>query len=276
VPDFNHIQVSPLSPQIGAEISGVDLSKPITHEIKSEIHQALLEHLVIFFREQTLDPGALHRAASHFGQPAPYPFVKGLDGYPDIVEVLKLPEETSNFGGVWHSDTAYLEQPAMGAMLYAVEVPKTGGDTLFANMYCAYQALSPGLQHLLSTLSAINDADKTEIAQTRENRVSGSPLKKLKAVHPVIRQHPETGEKVLYVNRAHTTRFSDMSRAESAALLEYLFELQSRPEHCCRFKWQPGSLAFWDNRACQHYPLNDYHGYKRLMHRISLAGARPF
>ena len=176
---------------------------------------------------------------------------------------------------MWHSDTAYLESPAKGALLYAIEIPPIGGDTLFANMNSAYEALSPGLQKMLSTMSAVNDADKNEIVQTRLNRISEVPQKKLKAEHPVIRTHPETGQKLLYVNRAHSTRFSDMTRAESADLLEYLFELQSRPEQCCRFSWQKGSLAFWDNRACQHYPLNDYHGYKRLMHRISLAGDKP-
>jgi taurine dioxygenase len=275
VQNFNHIKVSPLSPQIGAQITGVDLSSPLSAEVRTEIHQALLHYLVVFFRDQTLQSKELHRAASYFGQPAPYPFVDGIDGFPDIVEILKLPGETSNFGGVWHSDTAYLDSPAMGAMLYAIEIPPTGGDTLFANMYSVYQSLSPGLQKLLSTLSAINDADKSDIVQTRANRISGPPPKNLKAVHPVIRTHPETGEKLLFVNRAHTTRFNEMSRAESADLLEYLFDLQSQPEQSCRFQWRKGSVAFWDNRACQHYPLNDYHGQKRLMHRISLAGDKP-
>jgi taurine dioxygenase len=281
VQNYHHIQVSPLSPQIGAEISGVNLRDPLPPEICSEINRALIQHLVIFFRDQVLKPSDLHRAAKQFGQPVPYPFVEGIAGFPEIVEVLKQPEETSNFGGVWHSDTAYLDEPAMGAMLYAVELPATGGDTLFANMYSAYNALSSGFKAMLSTLSAINDADKTDIAQTRPYRISPALIKEplpknLSAIHPVIRQHPVTGEKLLFVNHAHTTRFNDMSHAESADLLEYLFKLQSLPEHCCRFNWQPGSLAFWDNRACQHYPLNDYHGHRRLMHRISLAGDKPF
>jgi taurine dioxygenase len=144
----------------------------------------------------------------------------------------------------------------------------------------AYEQLSPVLQKFLLGLKAINDADKLEIAQTRVNRIANSanPLsqKNLKAIHPVVRTHPETKRKLLYINKAHTTRFEGMSQAESAGLLDYLFEIQSRPEYCCRFRWQKGSLAFWDNRACLHYPLNDYPGQRRLLHRTSLAGDRPY
>lgn len=282
--DFTHIKVTPVSPQIGAEISGIDLSAPLAAEVIADIQQSLLKYLVIFFRDQSLEPDQLKKAATQFGTPVSYPFVDGIEGFPEIIEVLKLPGEQENFGGVWHSDTAYLESPTMGAMLYAKEIPPLGGDTLFSNMYVAYEQLSSGLQKFLSGLNAINDADKIEITQTRVNRIpqattpgSGGPVssKNLKAVHPVVRTHPLTNRKLLYINRAHTTRFEGMSRAESAGLLNYLFEIQSLPEHCCRFQWQEGSLAFWDNRACQHYPLNDYQGQRRLMHRISLAGDRP-
>jgi len=273
---FAHIKVKPLSPNIGAEISGVSLAKLLSTDVVDEIHDALMLFLVIFFRDQSLNLEQLQRVASQFGKPTPYPFVDGLDGFPEIIEVLKRPGETENFGGVWHSDTTYLESPSMGAMLYAVEVPETGGDTLFANMYSAYQQLSKGMQNFLVTISAVNDADKSEIAQSRIHRTSNSQQKNLRAIHPVIRTHPETSKKLLYVNRAHTTRFDSMTRSESEGLLNYLFDIQSQPEHCCRFQWQAGSLAFWDNRSCQHYPLNDYPGQKRLMYRISLAGDKPF
>jgi taurine dioxygenase len=278
--DFTHINVSPVSPLIGAEISGIDLSAPLDAEVIAEIQQALLTYLVIFFRDQSLEPDQLKTAATQFGTPVPYPFVDGIDGFPEIIEVLKLPGEQENFGGVWHSDTAYLQSPTMGAMLFANEIPPIGGDTLFSNMYTAFEQLSPGLQGFLSGLNALNDADKSEVAQTRVNRIAGStnprPQKNLKAIHPVVRTHPETNRKLLYINRAHTTRFEGMSRMESDGLLDYLFEIQSRPEYGCRFRWRNGSLAFWDNRACLHYPLNDYPGQRRLMHRISLAGDKPF
>ncbi len=275
--DFTHIKVSLLSPHIGAEISGIDLSVPLTADVISEIRRALLTYLVIFFRDQSLQPHQLKEAATQFGHPVRYPFVDGIEGFPEIIEVLKLSGEQENFGGVWHSDTAYQQSPSMGAMLYAKEIPPTGGDTLFSNMYLAYERLSPGLKNFLSGLNAINDAGKSEISQTRANRITESATspRLLRATHPVVRTHPETNKKLLYVNKAHTTRFESMSQAESAGLLDYLFQIQSQPEYSCRFHWHKGSLAFWDNRACQHYPLNDYHGQRRLLHRISLAGDKP-
>ena len=273
---FTHIKVKPLSPNIGAEITGINLAKSLSKNMLNEIHDALMLFLVVFFRDQSLTSDQLQQVAIQFGNPVPYPFVDGIDGFPEIIEVLKLPDEAENFGGVWHSDTAYLASPSMGAMLYAAEIPETGGDTLFANMYSAYQQLSKGMQSFLAPLSAVNDADKSEITRSRVHLLSDSKKKTLRAIHPVIRTHPETSKKLLYVNQAHTTRFNGMTGRESEGLLNYLFDIQSQPEHCCRFQWQTGSLAFWDNRACQHYPLNDYQGQKRLMYRISLAGDRPF
>ena len=271
---MSSFKVSPLGSQIGATISGIDLASSLNSDEVDFIENCLGEYLVVFFRDQHLDPGSLYRAAASFGQPVPYPFVDGLPGHPEIVEVAKLPHETQNFGGVWHSDTAYLAEPAMGAMLYAVTVPETGGDTIFANMYEAYTGLSTGLQDFLRPLSAVNDADKADIAATRVDRQT-QKKKGLIAEHPVVRTHPVTGKPVLYVNRAHTTRFVKMTEAESKPVLDYLFDQQTRPEIACRFKWQEGSVAFWDNRACQHYPINDYQGELRRMLRISLAGSKP-
>jgi taurine dioxygenase len=182
-----------------------------------------------------------------------------------------------NFGGVWHSDTTYLERPPMASMLYAVETPPYGGDTLFANQYLAYETLSDGLKRILDGLTGLSTSTKAEVSKTREDRLreSGVTLKALIGEHPVVRTHPETRRKALYVNVAHTSHFKDWSEEESAPLLEYLFRHQVRPEFTCRFQWKPGSLAFWDNRCAQHNPVNDYHGYKRLMHRVTLAGDKP-
>jgi taurine dioxygenase len=202
--------------------------------------------------------------------------VKGIPGFPEIIEVKKLEHERVNFGGVWHSDTAYLEVPPMASMLLAREVPPHGGDTLFANMYLAYETLSEGMKRLLEPLWAVNSSAKADVTRTREDRLKTDGRdeigKELVAEHPVIRTHPETGRKALYVNFAHTVRFRGMTEKESAPLLEFLFQHQTRPEFTCRFSWQVGSLALWDNRCAQHNPVNDYHGYRRLMRRITLAG----
>jgi taurine dioxygenase len=258
--------LEPLSGHIGALISDLDLTT-IDPETEALLKQSLQDHLVLFFRDQQLAAGDLYKLASKFGTPAPYPFVAGIDGYPEIVEVKKQVHETVNFGGVWHSDTAYLDSPAAGAMLYGVSMPPSGGDTIFSSMYAAYDCLSTGMKALLEPLTAVNNADKDAIALTRP----GQPRKNLTAEHPVIRTHPGTGRKLLFVNRAHTTHFVGMTEKESEPLLEYLFELIETPEISCRFQWSPGSLAFWDNRACQHYPVNDYQGQERKMLRISLS-----
>ena len=206
-----------------------------------------------------------------------YPQLKGLPDYPLITPVVKLEQERINFGGVWHSDTTYLERPPMGSMLYALEVPPHGGDTLFANQYLAYETLSTGLKRTLDGLIGINTSTKAAASKTREDRMraAGEELKALTAEHLVVRTHPETGRKALYVNVGHTERFKGWSDEESRPLLEYLFAHQVRPEFTCRFRWQPGSLAFWDNRCTQHNPVNDYHGYRRVMHRVTLAGVKP-
>jgi len=263
---------------LGAEIGGVDLREPSDPELR-EIRAAWLEHLVVFFRDQPLTPAQYMAFAPRVGRPIEYPFVKGIAGFPEIIEVKKLEHERVNFGGVWHSDTAYLEVPPMASMLLAREVPPQGGDTLFANMYVAYETLSDGMQRLVEPLWAVNSSAKADVTRTREDRLKTDARddvgKELAAEHPVVRTHPETGRKALYVNYAHTARFRGMTEKESAPLLEFLFQHQVRPELTCRFTWQVGSLALWDNRCVQHNPVNDYHGYRRLMHRITLAGDRP-
>jgi taurine dioxygenase len=273
------IEVHKIAGAIGAEISGVDLARDLAAETAAAIRRALLDHLVVFFRDQELTPAAFLAFARHFGEPVEYPFVRGLDGFPMITPVVKLEHETVNFGGVWHSDTTYLAEPPMATMLYAREVPPYGGDTLFANMYMAYETLSPGLKRVLDGLVGVSDSAKADGSRTREDRIrdhgTAEPRRRLVAEHPAVRTHPETGKKALYVNAAHTARFRDMTEEESAPLLAYLFRHQTRPEFTCRFRWRKGSLAFWDNRAAQHNAINDYHGFRRVMERITLRGDRP-
>jgi taurine dioxygenase len=264
---------------LGAEIQGVDLATPPPVDLVAEIRGALLEHLVIFFRDQHLTVPQFLAFARTLGKPVEYPLLKGLPDYPDVIEVSKLEHERANFGGIWHSDTAYLERPPMGSMLLAREVPPAGGDTLFANQYLAYETLSTGLRRMLDGVIAVNSSGKADATKTREDRVNKDgredARKEYLAEHPAVRTHPETGRKALYVNVAHTVRFKDMTDDESSPLLDYLFRHQTRPEFTCRFQWRVGSLAFWDNRCAQHNPVNDYHGYRRVMHRITLAGDEP-
>jgi len=262
---------------LGAEITGVDLSRPLSKADFAELKRLWLEHLVIFFRDQKLDEKQYMAFALQFGEPVEYPLVKGLAGFPKIIEVKKLEHERAAFGGVWHTDTAYLERPPMASMLIAREVPPHGGDTLFANMYLAYETLSPALQKILEGLKAVNSSTKADASKTREDRIKtdGAQKSDFVAEHPVVRTHPETGRKALYVNAGHTVRFAGWTEEESAPLLKFLFDYQIRPEFTCRFSWQPNSIALWDNRCAQHNPVNDYHGFRRVMHRITLAGDTP-
>ena len=271
------IAVHPIAGPLGAEISGVDLGADLDEATIADIRRAWLEHLVIFFRDQDLSPARFLAFARRFGKPVEYPFVKGLGETPEVIPVVKLEHERVNFGGVWHSDTAYLDVPPMASLLVARDVPAVGGDTLFANMYLAYETLSPGMQRLLDGIVAINSSAKADATKTREDRVRDSARADRKqeytAGHPVVRVHPETGRKALYVNVAHTVAFEGMTAEESAPILQYLFRHQVQPEFTCRFRWRPGSIAFWDNRCAQHNAINDYHGQRRVMHRITLAGS---
>ena len=273
------LRVQPVAGALGAELGGVDLAQPLSPDTVAAIRAAWLEHLVIFFRDQPLTPAQFLAFARRFGEPIEYPFVKGLDDFPEIIPVLKLEHERVNFGGVWHSDTAYLEMPPMASMLVAREVPPAGGDTLFANMYQAYESLSDGMKRMLEGLVAVNTSSKADASRTREDRVKDSARADARTEyvgeHPVVRVHPETGRRALYVNVAHTVRFQGMTEAESEPILGHLFRHQTQPEFTCRFRWQPGSIAFWDNRCAQHNAINDYAGHRRSMHRITLAGDKP-
>jgi len=275
--NYRHIEVRPVAGALGAEIHGLDIARALDDDVVGEVRQAFLDHLVIFLRDQTVTPAQQVAFARRFGEPMEYPQLKGLPEAPLITPVVKLEHERNNFGGIWHSDTTYLAEPPMGSMLLAREVPPVGGDTLFANQYLAYEALSDGLKETLDGLVGVSSSAKAEVTKTREDRMkaAGAELKVLTAEHPLVRTHPETGRKALYTSEAHTAQIKGWTEKESLPLLQFLWDHQVRPEFTCRFRWQPGSLAFWDNRAAMHNPINDYHGYRRVMHRITLAGDRP-
>jgi len=272
------MQARRIAGALGAEVSGIDLARPLADAEIAELRRLWLEHLVLFFRGQALDERQYMAFAERLGEPVEYPLVKGLAGFPKIIEVKKLEHERAAFGAIWHTDTAYLERPPMASMLLAREVPPHGGDTLFANMYLAFESLSPAFRKLLEGLKAVNSSAKADASKTREDRIrtDGAETRAdFVSEHPVVRTHPESGRKALYVNSGHTVRFAGWTEEESAPLLRFLFEHQTRPEFTCRFSWQPGSIALWDNRCALHNPVNDYHGYRRLMLRITLAGDVP-
>jgi taurine dioxygenase len=275
---MSRITVTPIAGALGAEIGGIDLGQPLQVDDVKAMRQALLDHLVIFFRDQQLTPESYMAFAEAFGEPVEYPLIKGIDGFPFITEIVKLETDKANFGGIWHSDTTYLDTPPMGSILYAVEVPPYGGDTMFANQYLAYETLSQPLRQFLDGLTGVSTSVKADVSKTREEMIRNAGDKQdhnFAAEHPVVRTHPETGRKALYINVAHTSHFKGMTEEESAPILQFLFQHQVKPEFTCRFSWRKGSMAFWDNRATQHNPINDYHGYKRVMRRITLAGDRP-
>jgi taurine dioxygenase len=277
--NYRHIEVKPISGALGAEIAGVDMARDLDDEVVAEVRHALLDHLVIFLRNQKATPQQQLAFARRFGQPIEYPQLKGLPEAPMITPVVKLEHERHNFGGIWHSDTTYLAEPPMGSMLLAREVPPYGGDTMFANQYLAYEALSDGLRKTLDGLVGVSSSAKADVSRTREDALkqagAGATPKTLQAEHPIVRTHPETGRKALYTSDAHTACIKGWTEAESLPLLRFLWQHQVRPEFTCRFRWEVGSLAFWDNRCAMHNPINDYHGFRRVMHRITLAGDKP-
>tara|TARA_R110000787_G_scaffold16622_33_gene51109 strand:- start:21511 stop:22401 length:891 start_codon:yes stop_codon:yes gene_type:complete len=279
---YRRITVTPQSGSIGALLGNVDMAEDLDDEVIGEIRQALLDHLVIFFDGQAhVTPDQQIAFARRFGDLVPYPMVKGLEGYPEIVPVVKLEHEKHNFGGLWHTDTTYMDVPPLGSILLARELPPYGGDTLFANMYLAYETLSAPLREMLDKLTVIQSSGKGAVAQSRKARIEeeGRDAKTAPvyvAEHPAVRTHPETGRKALYVNSGHSIGFKELTEEESRPLLDFLFAHQTRPEFTCRFVWREGAAAFWDNRASQHNPINDYHGFKRVMHRVTIAGDKPF
>ena len=276
------IDVRPISGALGAEIAGIDLSSALSNAAYDAIHRALLDHLVIFFRDQDLSPEQHTAFARRFGKLHIHPFVRGMDGYPHIVEVIKEKEENHHWGGSWHADVTFQAQPAMGAVLYAREVPPYGGDTMFANMYRAYETLSDGLKATLGRLRAVHYSGAPRNYSAKYRGMQPKDGEEENAVHPLVRTHPETGRKSLFIARSFTRHFEGMTEDESRPLLDFLFVHATRPEHVCRFRWQKNSIAFWDNRCTMHKAIADFHGathglnqYRRVMHRVTLEGGRP-
>ena len=271
--EYDHIAVEPLSTALGAVIQGVDCASELPQSVIDEVRAVWLKHLVVFFPDQVMTPEQQLAFARRFGKPAEYPMVQGLDETPEVVAVVKLPHEQYNFGGIWHADTTYLQVPPIGALLLAREIPPVGGDTLFANMYMAYETLSEGMKQMLAELKVVQSSAKAGAARSRADRLEAASAPEpdvLEAAHPVVRIHPETGRKTLFVNYGHSVRFQGMTEEESEPVLSYLFRHQTRPEFTCRFQWAVGSMAMWDNRCTQHNPINDYHGFRREMHRVSI------
>jgi taurine dioxygenase len=285
---YRRIAVKPLAPAIGAEIDQVDLSRPLDDETFSEIHRAFLEHLVIFFRDQHLayeqhkefgrrfGPLYLYRNYQHTSQR-----IGRVDGHPEILIFNKEKEDKVNVGGRWHADVTFEERPPLGSVLYAREIPPLGGDTCFANMYLAYETLSETMKKALDGLTAVHSDSFVLNPEARGEKAeaalrTGTGVPENIGEHPVVRTHPETGRKALFVNAFFTVGIKGMPAQESQPLLDFLYRHLTCPEFTCRFRWTANSVALWDNRCSQHYALNDYHGYRREVHRVTIDGDRPF
>ena len=277
--NFSTINVKPLSGNIGAEIDGVNLKK-ISKEQFKEIKIAFGKYGVIFFRNQNLSPEEEIVFAELWGEININRFFTNLKGYPKIAVVSKEPDQKKNIGGAWHTDHTYDLEPAMGSILFAHQVPKNGGDTLFSSMYAAYETLSDGLKDTLKNMygrhSSRHVFGKSRAKRNDDTvgRIINSNKANQDAIHPVVITHPQTGKKALFVNPTFTLGFDGWSDDESKSLLNYLYSHATKPEFTCRFKWEEGSVAFWDNRSTWHLAVNDYHGERRLMHRITINGTR--
>lgn len=276
----SQIEVRPISGSIGAEIHGVDVSKDLDDGTVRDIRQALLDHCVIFFRDQKLDAERHKAFTRRFGTIFIHPNYKGMQADPEIITITREPGDKRIVGEEWHADTTMVAEPPMGAILYAVEVPPYGGDTLFANQYLAYETLSDGMKRMLSGLKALHSDRKVAGPAARMNAQRSTKVREdadwreTVSAHPVVATHPETGRKLLYVNHSYTYCFEGMTEDESRPLLTYLLEHGHRPEFTCRFRWEPGSIAFWDNRVCKHLAIHDAGAFRRIMRRTQICGTR--
>jgi taurine dioxygenase len=276
------LDIRPLSGALGAEIHGVDLGANPDDATIAAVRQVLLEHGVIFFRDQRFDSEQHKALARRFGDIFIHPNFYGTQPDPEIVEIRREPGDTRIVGEEWHTDTTMMPAPPMGAILYAIEVPPYGGDTLFANQYLAYETLSDGMKRMLGGLRAVHSDRKVAgpragVNQGRSTRARDDDAwRETVSVHPVVRTHPETGRKLLYVNASYTVGFEDMTEEESAPLLAFLLAHGHRPEFTCRFRWAPGSVAFWDNRCTKHLAIHDAGPFRRVMRRVQVAGDKPW
>ena len=275
---MSNLLINPTSGSMGVEIHNVDLSKELSDSLFSEIREAFIEHGLIFFRDQELTPDDHLRFAKRWGEININRFFVKVEGYDQIAEVRKDADQKINIGGAWHTDHSYDQVPAMGSILLAKETPKIGGDTLFTNMYRAYETLSDGMKKTLESMKACHSSRHvfgahTGYSEASNQRIGNPELATQDAIHPVIITHPESKRKALYVNPEFTVNFEGWTVEESKPLLDYLTEHTTQQENTTRFQWEPGSIAFWDNRCTWHFALNDYPGETRLMHRITVEGS---
>ena len=275
---MSNILIKPTSGSMGVEIHNVDLSKELSDSLFSEIRETFIAHGLIFFRDQELTPDDHLRFAKRWGEININRFFVKVEGYAQIAEVRKDADQKINIGGAWHTDHSYDQVPAMGSILLAKETPKIGGDTLFANMYRAYETLSDGMKKTLESMKACHSSRHvfgahTGYSEASNQRIGNPELATQDAIHPVIITHPESKRKALYVNPEFTVNFEGWTVEESKPLLDYLTEHTTQQENTTRFQWEPGSIAFWDNRCTWHFALNDYPGETRLMHRITVEGS---
>ena len=266
------LDIRPLTGAVGAEILDIDLAAPQPDQAWREIGQALSDWGVIFFRDQELTPEQQMVFANHLGTISANPNYKKVDGYEDLEEIRKEPEQRDNIGGAWHTDQTFRERPTRGTILYAREVPDFGGDTLFISMAKAYESLSDGLKHTLEGLRARHSELRTFLKAKggSDAGYGASGRAPREAYHPVVIKLPENGRRVLFVNPSKTIDFEGWTEEESRNLLEFLFRHSERPEFMCRFRWREGSMAMWDNYQTWHYATNDYHGKRRVMHRLTV------
>lgn len=269
---YETIQANPLTPTIGAEITGIDLSIPLSDQQFHEIHHAFTQHLVIFFREQNLTTEQHKTFGRRFGELHVHP-VSQMPGHPEILEIKADENSTWIAGEVWHSDVTCLAEPPLGSILYISEVPENGGgDTLFSNMYRAYELLSDPMRNFLDGKMAVHEGAQVFVGRQGNDAGKEYPVSE----HPIIRTHPVSGRKSLFVNRNFTTRIVGLNKNESDAVLQMLYQHMERDDLKCRFKWRPGSIAFWDNRCTQHQAMWDYFPQKRYGQRVTIAGDRPY
>ena len=272
---YEYLKVRPVAGSLGAELSGVDLGN-VSDAQFTEITRAFVAHQVIFFRDQDLDETGYIAFAKRWGEIMLYPYMEGLPGHPEILQVLKEPEDTYAFGSQWHTDSSFIAIPPKATMLYALELPPTGGDTAYASMYHAYDALSDGMKQILADLRVLNIGDQrvprfTELSGMKQQDPGEVQTR---AHHPLIRTHPDSGRKALNVG-AHSIEIEGLTKEESTPLLNFLYQHGTRPEFTCRFRWREGTVGIWDNRCVQHYAIDDYQGHRRRMHRITIAGEEP-
>ena len=271
--------VKPLAAALGVELSGVDFASELTQEVFREVRRLLVKHQVIFFRDQDISPQQHHDLAASFGPLQTHPAYGTVDGFPEIT-ILESTAENPSKIEAWHTDMTFRQHPPMGAVLRSKVIPEQGGDTLWASMTAAYDALSAQMKEFLSGLTAEHDfrwGFKESLAEPGgRERLAEAVANNPPVVHPVIRTHPESAKKVLFVNSLFTTRILELEKQESAALLEFLYEHVTTPEFSCRFNWEPNTIAIWDNRSTQHKPINDYFPAHRMLHRIVIDGDMPY